>query len=210
MSSDAPPRALTDAPRAAAGRATDERLLDAALACIARVGVGKTTLDDVAREADCSRATLYRYFPGKAPLLRALVEREAARLAASVDLAAADADTLDDALVASIVVAARAVTGHAALAFVVAHEPELILPALTFEGADALLARAGELFDPALRPHLPPERVGRAGEWVARIVFSYLCSPSESVDLTDAASVRSFVGELLVASLDPSSTIVRG
>ena len=44
---------------------TAARLLDATVACIARVGVSKTTLDDVAREAGCSRATLYRYFPGK-------------------------------------------------------------------------------------------------------------------------------------------------
>ena len=56
------------------------RLLDAACTCIARVGVAKTTLDDVAREAGCSRATLYRYFPGKQQLLGALVAREAASL----------------------------------------------------------------------------------------------------------------------------------
>ena len=34
------------------------RLVDAVLRCISRWGVAKTTLDDVAREAGCSRATV--------------------------------------------------------------------------------------------------------------------------------------------------------
>ncbi|MGI8793766.1 MAG: TetR/AcrR family transcriptional regulator, partial [Acidimicrobiales bacterium] len=41
-----------------------ERLLEAAYACVGRYGLGKTTMDDVAREAGMSRATVYRYFPG--------------------------------------------------------------------------------------------------------------------------------------------------
>ncbi|MGH9304253.1 MAG: TetR/AcrR family transcriptional regulator [Acidimicrobiales bacterium] len=32
--------------------------------CISRVGVAATSLDDAARAAGVSRATLYRYFPG--------------------------------------------------------------------------------------------------------------------------------------------------
>ena len=57
--------------------ATDvrDRILDATLTCLGRVGLTKTTLDDVAREAGCARATLYRYFPGKQPLVNALVAR---------------------------------------------------------------------------------------------------------------------------------------
>ena len=42
----------------------------ALLTCIARYGLAKTTLDDVAREAGCSRATLYRYFDSKHDLVR--------------------------------------------------------------------------------------------------------------------------------------------
>ena len=41
------------------------RIRDAALVCIGRFGLAKTTVDDIAREAGCSRATLYRYFDGK-------------------------------------------------------------------------------------------------------------------------------------------------
>ena len=48
-------------------------ILDAALTCIGRVGLAKTTLDDVAREARCARATVYRCFANKQQLLAALV-----------------------------------------------------------------------------------------------------------------------------------------
>ena len=56
------------------------RIVEGALRVIARFGLAKLTLDDVAREAGCSRATLYRYFPGKGALLRAVLDSETGRL----------------------------------------------------------------------------------------------------------------------------------
>ncbi len=41
-----------------------ERLLQATYDCVARWGLAKTTVEDAAREAGVSRATVYRYFPG--------------------------------------------------------------------------------------------------------------------------------------------------
>jgi len=41
-----------------------ERILEAGYACVARYGLAKTTVEDVARASGLSRATLYRYFPG--------------------------------------------------------------------------------------------------------------------------------------------------
>ena len=55
---------------------TDLRLRDAALVCIGRFGLAKTTVDDIAHEAGCSRATLYRYFDGKPAIVRAAVTAE--------------------------------------------------------------------------------------------------------------------------------------
>jgi AraC-like DNA-binding protein len=40
------------------------RIIDATLACLARHGTAKTTVDDIARQAGVSRATVYRAFPG--------------------------------------------------------------------------------------------------------------------------------------------------
>src|SRR5439155_11809614 len=41
-----------------------ERILEATFACIARAGFDRTTVEDAAREAGVSRATVYRWFPG--------------------------------------------------------------------------------------------------------------------------------------------------
>ena len=37
-----------------------ERILEAGFACVARRGLAKTTIEDIAREAGMSRATVYR------------------------------------------------------------------------------------------------------------------------------------------------------
>src|SRR3989442_7620911 len=92
--------------------ALSDRILDGALACVARVGVAKTTLDDVAREAGCARATVYRSFPGRLALFRALLDREVAGLSARALAAADEAETLADAVVAVIPVRAEAFHTH--------------------------------------------------------------------------------------------------
>src|SRR5918995_6027019 len=93
----------------------EDRAVQAMLACVARHGLAKTTFDDVAREAGCARATLYRYFGGKQQLVRVTVAQEAARIAASIrDVAYAEA-AFEDAVVAMVVRAARELREHEAV-----------------------------------------------------------------------------------------------
>ena len=49
------------------------RLLDAALKLVGAHGLTALSMDDLATEADVSRATLYRLFPGKAALFTSLI-----------------------------------------------------------------------------------------------------------------------------------------
>ncbi|MDQ3757030.1 MAG: TetR/AcrR family transcriptional regulator, partial [Actinomycetota bacterium] len=64
---------------------SEQRVREAALRCIARWGMAKTTLDDVAREAGISRATVYRLFPGgKDGLMEAVARAEIACFFAGV------------------------------------------------------------------------------------------------------------------------------
>lgn len=42
----------------------EARVVDALFDCVARWGMAKTTVEDVARSAGISRATVYRLFPG--------------------------------------------------------------------------------------------------------------------------------------------------
>jgi AcrR family transcriptional regulator len=173
----------------------EQRIVDAALRCIARWGVAKTTLDDVAREASCSRATVYRLFPGgKDAVLEATVRAEVARfyagLAERLDGAG---DDLEDLLVAGAVFTSREIAGNRALQFVLAHEPGMILPLIAFNRMDRVLRAVSEFAAPYLEPHVGAEEAPRLAEWVARIVLSYMLSPAEAVDVRDEDSVRRLV-----------------
>jgi len=188
----------------------EDRAVRATLACIARYGLAKTTFDDVAREAGCARATLYRYFGGKRQLVRITLVREAARLAASVREAGDCEPTFEDAVVAMVVRAARELREHEALQFLFAFEPELVLPHVTFDAGNRFLVGAGSAVAPALARFLPAERVDRAGEWLARVVLTHALSPTRPIDLTDEAATRTLVHELVLPGLIGPHPLPRG
>jgi TetR/AcrR family transcriptional repressor of uid operon len=174
------------------------QILDAALTCIARVGLSKTTLDDIAREAGCGRATLYRCFDNKTQLLVALVAREAVALRDVVIAESAGAATLADAITSVVTTSVGFLGGHPALAFICAHEPDVLLPFLAFEREDAVLRTAAVLVAPAFTRFLPTDDAMRLGEWIARLTLSYLFSPSEILDIGNAEHVRALVEDFVV------------
>ena len=175
-----------------------DRILDAAVACIGRVGLAKTTLDDVAREAGCARATVYRTFSSKQRLIAALVGREAEAIQRRVLDAAAAADGLGPAITATITTGASALRAHPALAFVAAHEEDAIFPYLAFDGADALMRHVAQRVAPAFEAYLPREQAVRLGEWIARVTLSYLLSPSDDLDIGEEADVRALVDDFVL------------
>ena len=180
-----------------------DALADAALRCIARWGLAKTTLEDVAREAGLSRATVYRSFPGggKDALFAALADRELTRLTHAVGAAVDATESLDDAVVAAVTTVSRHLEGHAAFQFLLAHEPGLVLPHLAFHHLDALLLRVRAIGGPMLERFLATADAAELAEWVARIVISYTCSPAPGVQLTDDASVRKLVRAFVLPGL---------
>lgn len=60
-------------------RAARTRLIDAAESCIDQFGLSKTTLEDVARRAEVSRATVYRYFANRDELMLEVLLRDLER-----------------------------------------------------------------------------------------------------------------------------------
>jgi len=192
----------------AAGAASqEERILDAALVCIARWGLAKTGLDDVAREAGISRATVYRAFPGgKEAVVEAVTQAELARFFAAVGVRLASASTLEDLLVAGIAEAGTRLAAHGALRTLVSFEPELILPRLAFDRMDRVLAVCAGCIAPHLVRFLDEVTAVRVAEWATRVVVSYASWPSVDVDLTDEASVRRLVRLLFVPALSTSGS----
>jgi AcrR family transcriptional regulator len=185
----------------------EDRILDAVLDCVRRWGLAKTTADDIARAAGVSRATLYRAFPGgKDVLFDAAVRREAARFFLAVTDELDAAEDLEALLVVGITAAARFLSGHEALQYVLAHEPERVLPAFTFDR----LARTLEVATAFAAPHLERflgdrERAADGAELLVRLLLSYATNPSSAVRLTDEAEVTRFARAHLVPALAPTS-----
>lgn len=182
----------------------DVRAREAALACIGRFGLAKTTIDDIAREAGCSRATLYRYFDGKPEIVGSAVAAERTRIAAVVVDAGRAAPTFADAVVAAVVAGARELRGHDALQFLLAHEPEAILGHLAFGAGDRVLIAIGDAIAPAFDRWLSLDAATRAGDWLARLVRSYVLMPYPPIDFTDTTVARAFLEQLVIPGLDES------
>lgn len=177
-------------------------LVDAALRCVARAGVAATSLDDVGREAGCSRATVYRYFPGgKDALLGAVVEVEVARFFESLDARLTSASDLEEVLVQAVLGAGTALSSHPALLYLLLNEPEVLLPLVSFAELDVVFSAASEFAVPRLARFMPEQAARRTGEWVARVVLSYLSCPSADVDLTDESSVRRLVSTFVLPAV---------
>jgi AcrR family transcriptional regulator len=186
-----------------------ERILEATYACVARYGLAKTTVEDAAREARLSRATIYRYFPGgKEQLIGEAVAWESARffwrLTEAVAGAADFARLLEDALM----FAHRAIEEHAVLQKVLQTEPERLLPHLTI-ASDRLIPSIKTFLAPSLaRERLQPGvTVDQAAEYLAHMVLSYTGTQGRW-DLTDRAQVASLVHtEFLAGVLVPGQDV---
>ena len=173
---------------------TRVRIVDGALRCLARQGIAKTTVDDIARASGLSRATVYRTFPrGKEGILAAVVETEVARLFSSLAVAMGEASDLEDVLVAGMVESARRLRSHGALTYLLAYEPGAVLPYLTFGELDRVLLVAGDLAAPFFARWLEPEQASRAAEWAVRIVLAYCSGPPAGTDLADPDDARALV-----------------
>ena len=72
---------------------TEERILNAALALMARQGVQRLGMAQIADAAGVARGTLYRYFPSRDHVLAAAADYDEARFSAGVDEVLASAHT---------------------------------------------------------------------------------------------------------------------
>jgi AcrR family transcriptional regulator len=181
-----------------------ERLLQATFACVARYGIAKTTVEDVAREAGVSRATVYRQFPGgKDQLIGDTVRWETARFFAELAVAIEHSSDFESTLEDAIVFARAALAQHAVFQKVLETEPDLLLPQMS---VDDRLVRS--LVAQFLKAHLEPEAdrlaqgltVDQVADHVSRLLLSFF-NAAGSWDLTDRDQVRELVRTQLLAGV---------
>ena len=167
-----------------AGEATSgrERTLDAAEACLERYGLAKTTIEDVARASELSRATIYRQFGNRDGLLLALATRDAERTAAEAELFLQQFDDVGSWLVEGMLFCLREIPKRPVLSQFLAPQ-EFGAASRMLLTSDRMLAIGTEIlrpmFEPARREGLlqPDLQLDALIEWVLRILMSYLAVP---------------------------------
>ncbi|HEY4376086.1 MAG TPA: TetR/AcrR family transcriptional regulator, partial [Acidimicrobiales bacterium] len=175
---------------------------DAALELTARWGIGKTSVADLAQAAGCSRATLYRVFPGgKAEVFNALGRRELHRYFGQITAAIAAAPDATEALTAGIVAAAGGLRDHEAVQFLLRFEPDVLLPYLGFKRVDALLRAAAAACAPFVVAHVDPGLASWTGELIGRLVLSFTFMPHDDLDLADPVAARHLVTTFIIPAL---------
>jgi AcrR family transcriptional regulator len=103
-------------PVGADGEQTRQRIITAAMRCVAEVGHSQATIREIARAADMTSGSLYHYFPNKSELLKATV-REIDEIAfPRLRAAAAQADDVVDRLEAVLDESDRLMREHPHLA----------------------------------------------------------------------------------------------
>lgn len=180
----------------------EERVVEALFDCIARWGMSKTTVEDVARSAGMSRATLYRLFPGgKTAILQVGLASEVTRLVADLREQLDELGDLASVLARAISFTTTELRSRQALGFVRAHEWETVEKYMAFDRLDPIFLLAGAAFGPSLMRFLPPEEASHVAMWGARVVVSYLQSPSDEVDPGDEATAHRLVTTYLLPGL---------
>lgn len=170
---------------------TESRVLDAVVMCAGRWGIDKTTVDDVAREAGVSRATVYRLFPGgKSSMVHLTTDREVVSMLLSLSQRVERCESLTDAVVELLHGGSTMVANQPPLAYMRAHEPGRLRAFFSFDRLDALFALTAEVIAPSLHRFLDPSAARECVVWSARLVVSYYVGPDPERDLADPAFAR--------------------
>jgi AcrR family transcriptional regulator len=151
-----------------------QQILDAGSAWLTRFGNEKTTIQDVAQASGISRATIYRYFPGRAQLLQAITDYDQASQLQEVRIRAAATASLEEALAIAAEV--------------------LWVAALRFRTSEHLANR-----DRGLANYLVFRRADRS-EWITELIRPYVQRAREAGELPSDVSLDDAI-EWIVTTL---------
>jgi AcrR family transcriptional regulator len=174
-----------------------DRILDAAEQLYTQRDQASIGMNEIARAAGCSRATLYRYFENREALRTAYVHRETRRLSRAI---ADEIDGIEDPrerLLASMIATLRMVRENPALAswFAISRPPiggELA-------GQSEVITALAAAFVNSLGPE-DPAVMQRRARWVVRVLTSLLMFPGQN-----RADERAMIEEFVAPIVTPVS-----
>lgn len=175
----------------------EARILDAARVQFERLGVKKTTIGDIARQAAVDRGTIYRRIGSRDDLVRAVSAREVRKLLGELEDIPARHDSLEAVVTDIFVTVITRWRTHRLINRVLSLEPGRLLPQLTTEGAPFFtlaIATTAAILDRAIqRLALPPipDLTARV-EIAARIVHSLILQPVGALDLDSEERLADF------------------
>jgi AcrR family transcriptional regulator len=172
-----------------------DRILDAAEQLFTRQDPGSVGMNEIARAAGCSRATLYRYFENREALRTAYVHRETHRLYDAIKDQISGVDDPRERLVAGIATTLGMVRESPALAAWFATTQ----PPIGGEMAEQseLIAALAASFVNSLGAD-DPATVESRGRWLVRVITSLLIFPGR-----DAADEQAMIEDFVVPALLP-------
>ncbi|MEV4473689.1 helix-turn-helix domain-containing protein [Nonomuraea sp. NPDC049504] len=190
---------------------TDElrtRILDAAYEQFCRMGIRRSTMEDVARRAKVSRITVYRRFATKDALVEHVVRREFRRYFDRFLIDIEQAGTAADRVVLGFVSSLRAIRGNPLIGGLIAIEPDLVVPSMVADGGHTLATVrqfvAGQLRREQRAGHVSEELdIDLVAEMMVRVSASFLAVPSMVVDLDDDEQLAGIARRFLVPMLEP-------
>ncbi|MBE1531690.1 TetR/AcrR family transcriptional regulator [Actinomadura algeriensis] len=187
---------------------TRTRVLDAAHEQFTRMGVQRSTMEDVARLAGVSRITVYRRFATKDALVEQVVRRELRRYFDRFLIDIQRAETAAERVVLGFVSSLRAIQRNPLIGGLIVAEPDLLVPSMVSDGGTTL-ATVRQFVAGQLRRE---QRAGNVSadldtelvaEMMVRISASFLAIPSLVIDLDDDEQLADVAHRFLVPMLEP-------
>ncbi|GLY86189.1 TetR family transcriptional regulator [Actinoallomurus iriomotensis] len=187
---------------------TRSRVLDAAYEQFCRMGIQRSTMEDVARQAGVSRITVYRRFATKDALVEQVVRREFRRYFDQFLIDIEQAETAADRVVLGFVSSLRTIRRNPLIGGLIATEPDLLMPSLIGDGGRTLATVRRFVADQLRRE----QRAGNVSndleaefvaEMMVRISGSLLAIPSHILDLDDDEQLAALARRFLVPMLEP-------
>jgi AcrR family transcriptional regulator len=186
---------------------TRARVLDAAYEQFCRMGIRRSTMEDVARRAGISRITVYRRFATKDELVEHVVRREFRRYFDQFLVDIEQAETVADRVVLGFVSSLRAIRRNPLIGGLMAAEPDLLVPSMVTDGGRTL-ATVRQFVAGQLRREQRAANVSTdldadlVAEMMVRVSASFLAIPSHVVDLDDDDTLTAVARQFLVPMLE--------
>jgi len=183
----------------------DAALLDAATRRFVAVGIAKTTMEDIAREAGAGKATLYRYFANKTAVVDALVQRENERFTRQLTRAVEQRETAAQKVEGAFVAALDFLRSHPMLNKSLREEPDILLPYLTLRSG-AMVQTGMRIFQEIIELGMKtgefrPLHSEWAAETLFRLVMSFFSLPQLTIRVDDPKQVSEYAHGLVVGTL---------